>query len=439
MDKKTVEEMLKMASRDDLIDIITKLTSCGRKPEQFVLDWCKKNNARCKNQAIGMELRNLWDTAQEIISEFNQYGGGPESDEEEAADALWKMDEIVKENDISWDIRVAIVNEMLAEFYEGNSGFDDLLIDVAESFCKEKEELRYLADALKQGSCNYYSNYAATIYKEIGDEEEFLKTKLSNLQYGSDYVQVAKYYEQHGERQKAREMIWQGLKDSKGRLDELVAYIAPVYIKEKDEDGLRRLYKRMMETEWDLNICAVAGYLYEYAKGCKDYDNQKKMLFLLLDTCDKKDLKKWYQTCKKELKKEAWESGYQTILCKVKGKDLKFFLDICMETGEKKTVLENLQKANHGYDYWDIDYNQYFSGRLLEEYPDEVLALYWRDIHRLLRVSNNKNYRLAADLLQSIKKSMIQLKRNSEWEQQFRDLKEMHKRKKNFICLLNKL
>lgn len=56
MDKKTVEEMLKMASRDDLIDMITKLTTCGRESEQFVLDWCKKNNTRCKNQAIGMEL-----------------------------------------------------------------------------------------------------------------------------------------------------------------------------------------------------------------------------------------------------------------------------------------------------------------------------------------------------------------------------------------------
>ena len=64
-----------------------------------------------------------------------------------------------------------------------------------------------------------------------------------------------------------------------------------------------------------------------------------------------------------------------------------------------------------GYDYWDIDYNQYYSGRLLEDYPDEVLALYWRDIHGLLRVSNNKIYRVAADLLQIIKKSMIQLKR----------------------------
>lgn len=63
---------------------------------------------------------------------------------------------------------------------------------------------------------------------------------------------------------------------------------------------------------------------------------------------------------------------------------MKFYLDICMETGEKKTVLETLQKANHGYYYGDIDYNQYFSSRLLDDYPDEVIMLYWRDINQSL-------------------------------------------------------
>lgn len=79
MDEKTVKEMLNMASRDDLTDIITKLTKCSSKADQVVLDWCKKNNSNCKDQAIGIELQKLWDDAQEIISEFNQYGG-PDSD-----------------------------------------------------------------------------------------------------------------------------------------------------------------------------------------------------------------------------------------------------------------------------------------------------------------------------------------------------------------------
>lgn len=437
MDKKTVEEMLKTASREDLTDIITKLTKHSSKADQVVLDWCKKNNSRCRDQAIEMELQNLWDGAQEIISEFNQYGGGPDSDEEKAADALWQMTEIVEDHEISWDIRVAILDGMLTEFFVGNSGFDDLLIDTAEAFCKTKDEKRYLADSLKEGSNGYYRSYAAVIYREIGDEKEFLETKLSNLQYGSDYVEMAEYYEEHGERQKARDIVWKGLKESQGRLDELISYIAPVYIKEKNEDELRRLYKLALKTKWDINICAIARYLYEYAQNCHDDINQKKMLFLLLDTCDKNETEKWYQACKQVFDEAEWQQERDTILGKVKKKNMKFYLDICMESGESKTVLEYLKTKNHGYDYWDMDYNQYFSSRLLDEYPDDVLALYWRDINNLLLVSNQKKYEIAASMLKMVKNSMIKIGREQEWKQQFKELKERQKRKKNFICLLN--
>lgn len=439
MDKKTVEKMLNTASRDDLTNIITKLTKYSSKADQVILDWCKKNNTNCKDQAICLELQNLWVDAQKIISKFNVYGGGPDLDEEKAADALWKMDEIVKKQDIPWNIRIAILDEMLTEFFAGNSGFDDLLIDVATSFCKTKDEKRYLADVLKEGSNDYYRNYSAMIYKEIGDEKGFLETKLSNLRYGSDYVEVAKYYDGHGERQKAKDIIWKGLKESQGRLDELISYIAPVYIKEKNNDELQRLYKLVMKTKWDINICAIARYLFEYAKSCHDDINQKKMLFLLLDTCEKNEIEGWYQVCKQVLDEVEWQHERETILGKVKKKNMKFYLDICMESGESKTVLEYLQKQNHGYDYWDIDYDQYFSSRLLNKYPDEILALYWRDINNLLQFSNQKNYGIAADMLEKVKSSMIKIGREQEWKQQFLELKERHKRKKNFICLLNKL
>lgn len=57
---------------------------------------------------------------------------------------------------------------MLEEFNIGNSGYDDLLIDIAFSLCKTKEEKRYLADALAGGKNDYYRGYAANIYKNIG-------------------------------------------------------------------------------------------------------------------------------------------------------------------------------------------------------------------------------------------------------------------------------
>ncbi len=110
-----------------------------------------------------------------MIREFDYYGGGSEKDKETAADNLWKMDEIVKKHRISWTVREAILDEMLDEFYAGNSGFDDLLVDVAESFCKKKEEKKYLADALAKGGFDYYRGYAVQLYRAIGDEDAFCR------------------------------------------------------------------------------------------------------------------------------------------------------------------------------------------------------------------------------------------------------------------------
>ncbi len=384
-----------------------------------------------------MELRNLWERAYEIIAQFNEYGGGPDYEEEEAGDNLWKMDGLVEQYDIPWDTRVEILDGMLEQYRLGNSGFDDQLIDVASTFCKSKDEKRYLAQQLSAGSSNYYSKYAARIYKSIGDDEQFLKTQLKNLEYGSDYIDVAEYFAEKGDREQQLHYIWQGLEKCSGRLDKLINYVAPIYIKERDAVQLRRLYDLALKTKWNLNIAAIAKQLYDYSKIINNDVIKKKMLLLLLDTCEKNDLKQWYSTCKTELSSEEWEKEYAEILEKVKKKDVKFYLDICMETGKEKTVLEYLQSQDRRHDYWDVDYGQYFSERLSVKYPDEVLALYWKDVNQLLSCANNKNYQIAVQMLGKIKALMKKNKREKEWAKQYSELKEKHKRKKNFIALLD--
>lgn len=439
MDKKTVTKMLEGASKKDYIEIISKMSAYSKESEEVILKWCQTHNKNYKQQADEIEFKNCWKRAKNIISEFNMYGGGPDSDEEEAANKLYKMEKIVQEHEISWDVRAAILDEMLDEFYIGNSGFDDLLIDIAESLCTEKAEIKYLADALAQCGNNYYRNYAAHLYQEVGDDKQFLKTKLANLRYGSDYVEVAKYYKKQGNRQMELQYIWQGLEKSDGRLDKLINYVAPIYIKEKNDTELQRLYEFVIKTKWDINIIAIATQLYQYSKIIENYELKKAMLMRILDTCDKMDMRKWFDTCKKELKPEDWEKEYINILEKVKKRNKIYYLDICMQTGKEKEVLECLQKEMHGYNYGDLDYNQYFSKRLLNKYPDEILALYWRDVNTLLCVTNQKNYEVAASLLRKIKSLMQKSKKDEEWKQQFDALKEQHKRKRNFMVLLEKM
>ena len=439
MEKKKVSELLKNADREAFIDIIAKMSEHGPESEKVIKDWHKRNSEKYHKKAVAGELEECWEEARAVISEFNEYGGGPESDEEEACDHLWRMDELVKEHDIDWEDRVEILDEMLEEFYEGNSGFDDILIDVASSFCKSEQEQRYLADKLASGYSGYYRDYSAHIYKNLGDEEQFLQTKLANLRYGSDYIEVAKYYAKAKDRAKELEYIWKGLQNCSGRLDELIEYIAPVYMKEENDKELKRLFDFVKKTKWDVNIVAMAKQMYRYAGQKGDYASRKKMLLLILDTCDRDEVKKWFEVCKKELSQEDWQKEYEKILEKVRHKDLKFYLDICMDTGREKEVLKYLQDAGYRYDYWGIDYNQYFSSRLAQFYPDEIVQIYWREVEGLLRASNSKNYETAVSFLRKIKALMKKNKKQAEWEEKFSELKETHKRKRSFMALVSKL
>lgn len=438
MDKKTVKEMLDGAKEKDYIEIISKMTLQSPNTEKAVIDWCRKNNEKHKNKAAEVELENLWEEAREIISDFNAYGGGPEWKEDKACDNLWKMDGLVKENDILWDIRRTILDEMLAEFYEGNSGFDDILIEVGESLCKNKEEKRYLADALSKAG-GYYGKYAADLYLQIGDEEQYLKKELDNLEYGSDYVRIAEYFKEKGDRPKALDYIWEGMEKCKGKLDELIDYAAPIYMKERNDAQLQRLYQIAVKTKWNINISAIAKHLYRYAWQLKDYEKKKEMLMLILDTCENGEVKNWFETCKKELTAEDWQKEYENILDKVNRKNHKLYLDICMETGREKIVLKDIQNAAHSYDYWDVDYNQHFSSRLAKKYPNEILELYWKDVNELIRVSNNNRYKTAAELLKQIKGIMRENGQKSQWVSLFEEFKDKNKRKKNFIAMLKGL
>ena len=101
-----------------------------------------------------------WTRASEIIDEFNEYGGGPEEEEEIACDELEKMTELLETEEIPWEPRKELLEEVLDFIRMDNSGFSDMLTDVVRSMCRTKEEKIYLADLLSQ-SKGYYGNWAS--------------------------------------------------------------------------------------------------------------------------------------------------------------------------------------------------------------------------------------------------------------------------------------
>lgn len=158
--------------------------------------------------------------------------------------------------------------------------------------CKSDAEYEYFADSLSKVGDNYYKELAASIYEDIGKEDKFLEVQKANLVYGSDYMTLSNYYENHGQKELAIKNAWKGLDKCLGRRDKLYIYLFRKY--KSDERMLWKLYQ-IAKKKWNLD--KMVELMYDYFKK-KDYANQKDMLLELVQCCDSRKVRKWYKRCK---------------------------------------------------------------------------------------------------------------------------------------------
>ena len=435
MDIKTASTLLEGLSEKELIKIIVKLANYSTKGERWLLNYCKKNETNEKKQMIIAEKQLLshWEKAEDIIYECNYYGGGPREDE--GYDELYKMQEIVNQSVVSWEIRKQIVDGMMEQFRIGNSGFDDALVDVAVDFCKTKEECMHLAGYLEKYGGNYYRNYAASMYFDLGEEEEFERVQADNLIYGSDYIRLAEYYkEEKKDLKKAVSLVETALKKADGRMDEVYTWLFKYYAKSGEEDKIINLYETAKKKKWDLDI--MISLLYEYYKEKGDYGRQKEYLVQMMKYCDRDEVRRWFETCRTELKQEDFESNRKNIYEQLKKHNLREYCEVLLEEGNEEEVLTYLNERAPYDDFWAFDYKHKFSRRLAEKFPREIINYFQKECECYCAMGRNKNYCNAVSILKEIKKVMKQNNFQEEWEKYFAEFKERHKRKRNLLKLL---
>lgn len=201
MDNKTIKKLIQNYEAAELQEMILAIVGKNPSAQQALLDYCQKKGKKLKSKdystVIINQLQHHWDRAREIIDEFNEYGGGPEEEEEIACDELEKMTEILETEEIPWEPRRKMLEEVLDFVRMDNGGFYDMLTDVVDSMCQTKEEKVYLADLLSQGSSPYYGDWASEIYRACGEDGKYLESKKANLSYSRDYLELAGYYEVH--------------------------------------------------------------------------------------------------------------------------------------------------------------------------------------------------------------------------------------------------
>lgn len=181
----------------------------------------------------------------------------------------------------------------------------------------------------------------------------------------------------------------------------------------------------------------MAELMYQYYKEKENYPKKKEALFCLMEGSDM-NWKKLYERCARELTKEDFAKEEAHILEKIKRNNLKTYFDIQLEKGKTRELIQYLKENSVWSGFVGFDRDHYFSKRLENVYPRDVVELYWQETERYVSQGKMENYQSAVENLIAIRRIMKKNHWQQEWQQRYRNFKEKNKRKRLLMGLLDK-
>ncbi|MDO4765373.1 MAG: hypothetical protein Q4A29_04895 [Eubacteriales bacterium] len=438
MDKATIKNLIEKLNHDERMDLIMRMASLSETAQNVLLDFCMQNekNKKSANYILIVEQRLMqyWREAESIIAEFDCYGGGCEGEEEIAYDLLEQMIELIENNTLPWPVRKSLLDDIIDWIYSDNSGFSDYLIDLIFLLCVKKQEKKYMADLLSKARNSYYKDMAANTYLEIGEDEKFLQIREENLEYASDFVQLAKYYQRKKDEKKVLEIAQNGLKKCQYAKDELYEFLYKYYNKTKDEISLAKLYKDSLKENND----RMVELMYRHYKKAGNYSEKKAALLRLFYHGKNQDVLKLYKECRNELTKDDFIKEEPGIINVIKKISLSVYFDILLEKDQTEEILNYLMENGISMFNWTLDTGKYCD-KLANKHPREIVEIYWNEVEKNLRITDQMYYARTTAVLKKIKKIMQKQKWLDEWEERYQKLRETHKKKRLLLSMLKDL
>lgn len=144
--------MLHAATKDDLIGLVKELIGNDLSVRRICIDHLKRTvtvSSSIQTSAESSAALTLWYEIEPELSELDEYGGGDYRAEEAVGDGLYHLYEKLKEITLTEEDRDELLTDVLSYIKSGNAGMDDSLYDITYATCKNDDQLRELADALK--------------------------------------------------------------------------------------------------------------------------------------------------------------------------------------------------------------------------------------------------------------------------------------------------
>lgn len=338
------------------------------------------------------EFLSHFDRACKIMEDFNQYGGGPDEDYNEAYEELEQITELFQENKLNQKLKKEFFDKMFYYYDWDNSGMNDIIINAVYEVADRDEDWHYIIEKLKakKQDSSYRQGMIIDIYKDkLKNEEKYLKLRESKLEGGWDYYDLANFWDKKGEKEKAVEIAKQGIQKCDNGLIDLWEYLFKYYQK-KDYDQALNYLKQ----------------IYQEHSGLENYRRLKK--FVKKENWPEVD--KW---CKQLLTDE--DSLYQ--LAKIHE----------FNQEDNKVLAYVLVVPKNKWEDWDYDNKDEFANKLTAKYPKELIPYYERKVIRHIENKTRKSYQIAVDYAKKLKQIYSKyLDKKEEWQKYIDDIRRQY-------------
>ncbi len=373
-------ELLAAATPETLIGLVCGLAIKFPEVRRECLAYLKKNVSLTPVQskkADGELVRALWWELLSDLKDLDAYGGGDDDVLDEAGSLLGQIREKLDKGGIDAKVRLELLEEVLPFIRSSNAGLDDLLYEVAYAACYTDKDWRRLAEAFEGMQSEWPVSRAREIYRNIGDKEKYLKLRLLRMTYGADYYDLASFYWDEGEHEKALEVAGQGLAEGQGRMDELRQFM----IERALEAGNRE------------------GYL----------------ALQLARTTDGLTLAK-YNAFKKICSAAEWEIFEPRLLDRLGDAWTAEQLKIRMERREYDQALALLTRKKYQAHDWVESFEWKAAQKLESRFPNEILKYYMSGLGNLNANATRREYARQAAVTAKVRHMYVDiLKSEDRW------------------------
>jgi len=377
---KTLDKLLSTATKEQLIDLLHELTHdlhLKRRCLEYLNDRVEIR-ASVHDEVETSSILLLWQEIDVELSDLDSYGGGDYEVMENVADGLYQLEEMLKETNLSEDDWNELLSKLLAYIRSSNAGMDDALYDVAYAMCKTDQQWLQLAGRFEALQNDWARDHAMRIYRNHDQRDKYLELRALKLRFGMDYYDLASFYWEGGEKDKAMKVALRGMKQGEGRMDELRTFV----MERAKESGERE---------------AWLAYYFDQQIDC-----------LTLSS---------YQEFEQECSTEEWAQYESKMIAEMETKPSIEVVKIHLYRGEDAAALRffNTPCLRRRYDF----NSQVFTvARELEvRYPREMLAFYQLSTGNLNEPATRKDYAAKAERVAHVQRVFVDvLNRPDEWK-----------------------